>query len=103
MHSRLNDWKNGWFGVEFALVRAEIERVISQLQMLKEEPGPHIHLSSDNKGTRGLGDIEISVQSPNEPGNRRTTGKALGPGRTIPDPVPAIRPSPGARCDGAEL
>lgn len=86
MHTKLSDWKNDWFGIELSLKREEIDRVISQLQMLKEEPDQHFHLSSDYKGTGGVGDIEISVQADDEPSNMRTMGKAIAPGGMIPDP-----------------
>jgi hypothetical protein len=86
MHSKLNDWKNGWFGVELSLKKEEIDRVISLLEMLKQEPDQHFHLSSDGKESGGVGDIEISVQSPNEVSNMMTMGKAIAPGSPIPDP-----------------
>lgn len=88
MRSKLNDWKNGWFGVELSLKKEEIDRVISLLQMLKQESDQHFHLSSDGKGSGGVGDIEISVQSPDEPSNMMTFGKAIAPGGPIPDPSP---------------
>jgi hypothetical protein len=86
MHSKLNDWKNGWFGVELGLKKEEIDRVIALLQMLKEEPDQHFHLSSDYKESGGLGDIEIFVQPEEQTSNMESLGKALAPGREIDDP-----------------
>jgi hypothetical protein len=86
MHSKLNDWKNGWFGVELGLKKKEIDRVIVLLQMLKDEPDQHFHLSSDYKGSSGLGDIEVFVQPEEQPSNMESLGKALAPGHEIDDP-----------------
>jgi hypothetical protein len=83
MHSTLVDWKNGWFGVQLGLKKEEIDRVIELLQMLKEEPDQHFHLSSDYKGNGGLGDIEIFVQPVDQPSNMESLGKALAPGEEI--------------------
>ena len=61
MQSKLNDWKNGWFGLELILQPEEVDQLIAKLNMLKEDPNQHFHLSSDYKAASGLGDIEISV------------------------------------------
>ena len=37
MHTELEDWKNGWFGVQLGLTSKEIDVVIERLQMLKVE------------------------------------------------------------------
>jgi hypothetical protein len=86
MHSTLEDWKNGWFGVQLGLKKEEIDRVIELLRMLKHEPDQHFHFSSDYKGTGGLGDIEFFVQSVDQPSNMEPLGKALAPGEEIDDP-----------------
>ena len=83
MHSKLDDWKNGWFGVQLGLKREEIDRVIALLQMLKEEPDQHFHLSSDYKGNGGLGDIEVFVQPADQISNMESPGKALAPGEHV--------------------
>jgi len=51
--------------------------------MLQEDPDQHFHLSSDYKGSGGLGDLMIYVQSPEEVSNMESTGKALAPGENI--------------------
>jgi hypothetical protein len=86
MHAKLEDWKNGWFGVHLGLKMKEIDRVIALLQMLKAEPDQHFHLSSDYKGSGGLGDIEVYVQAADEPSNMESLGKALAPGSEVDDP-----------------
>jgi len=83
MHSKIQDWKNGWFGVELGLKKEDIPRVISLLQMLQEDSDQHFHLTSDYKGSGGLGDVMVYVQSPDEISNMESLGKALAPGGTI--------------------
>jgi len=83
MHSKLQDWKNGWFGVELGLKKEEIPRVIALLQMIEEDSDQHFHLSSDYKGSGGLGDIMIYVQPPEGISNMESIGKALASGADI--------------------
>jgi hypothetical protein len=85
MHAKLEDWKNGWFGVELGLSPDEIDPLIKLLQMLKSEPDQHFHLGSDYSGSGGLGDITFYVQTPDEPNNMVTFGKALAPGSKLED------------------
>ncbi len=97
MHTKLNDWKNGWYGIELSLKKEEIDQVISRLQMLKKEPDQHFHISSDGKGPGGVGDIEIFVQAADEPSNMMTMSKAIAPGGTIPDPNQTPQTTPLTR------
>ena len=83
MHSKIQDWKNGWFGVELGLKKEEIPQVISLLQMLQEDSDQHFHLTSDYKGGGGLGDLMVYVQPTEEISNMESTGKALAPGENI--------------------
>jgi hypothetical protein len=85
MHSKLEDWKNGWFGVELGLSPDEIDRFIELLQMLKAEPDQHFHLSSDYKESSGVGDITLYVQAPDETNNMIAFGKAIAPTREVDD------------------
>jgi hypothetical protein len=85
MHSKLTDWKNGWFGLELGIARDEIDLIIEGLNNLKEEPDQHFHLSSDYKAQGGLGDIEVYVQEPEEKDNMIKFGKALAPGADVPN------------------
>ena len=87
MHTELEDWKNGWYGVQLGLTTKEIDVLIELLQMLKVEPDQHFHLSSAYKGSGGLGDITVYVQDSSTPSNMESIGsKALAPGDTIPTP-----------------
>ena len=88
MHSKLEDWKNGWFGVEIGVKPTDIDALIANLNMLREEPDQHFHLSSNYKGEGGLGDIVFYVQASGDPDNMESFGKALAPGATIPDLAP---------------
>lgn len=83
MHTTLNDWNNGWFGVELSIQADEIDRLISLLQMLKAEPDQHFHLSSRYQGEGGIGDIEISIQPADVPSNMVLLGGAMPPGAEI--------------------
>ena len=85
MHSKLEDWKNGWFGLELGISPEEIDRLIELLQMLQKEPDQHFHLSSDYKGSGGLGDIALYIQSPDQVSNMITFGKAIAPSRGVDD------------------
>ena len=84
MHAKLNDWKNGWFGVELGIRRGEIDRLIALLQKIKADPDQHFHLSSDYRGEGGLGDLEIHIQPEDVMSNLAGSGLALAPGEEIP-------------------
>lgn len=76
MNAVLEDWKNGWSGLRLALSAAEIDHLIELLGELKADPGQHFHVSSDYRGSGGLGNIEISVLGPSEPHNMRLSSLA---------------------------
>jgi hypothetical protein len=87
MHTKLEDWKNGWFGVELGIAPDEIDSLIAQLTMLKNDRDQHFHISSDYKAAGGLGDIMIYVQSPDEASNMESpSSRALAPGDGIDRP-----------------
>ena len=87
MHTKLEDWKNGWCGVELGILPEEIDSLIAQLIMLKKDSDQHFHISSDYKAAGGLGDIMIYVQSPKEASNMESpSSRALAPGEEIDDP-----------------
>ena len=83
MHTKLEDWKNGWFGLELGISANEIDRIIGLLQTLQREPDQHFHIGSDYKASGGLGDITLYVQSPDEASNMITFGKAIPPNRRL--------------------
>ena len=79
MHSKLEDWNNGWFGLELGFSVEEIDHLIKLLQMLKQEPDQHFHVSSDYKANSGLGDLTLYVQSSDQISNMFISGKAIAP------------------------
>jgi hypothetical protein len=87
MHTKLEDWKNGWFGVELGILPDEIDSLIGRLQMLKSDRDQHFHISSDYKGPGGVGDIMIYVQLPDGASNMESpSSRALAPGEEIDHP-----------------
>jgi hypothetical protein len=88
MYAELESWPSGWYGLRLSLRPAEIERLISLLQTLQEDPEQHFHISSKYEGEPSLGDIEISVAGPSEPANMWLSGLALAPGTELPPAGP---------------
>ena len=87
MHTKLEDWKNGWLDIELGIAAEEIDVLIDRLEMLKKDHDQHFHLSSDYKGNGGIGDITIYVQSPNRVSNmERISSGAIAPGQRIDPP-----------------
>ena len=87
MYTELEDWKNGWYGVQLGISMEEIDVLIKRLEMLKAEPNQHFHLSSTYQDSGGLGDITVYLQNRSQPSNMASIGsKALAPGETIPTP-----------------
>ena len=81
---KLEDWKNGWFGISMGIDSDEIDRLIELLKMIKGDPDEHFHLSSDYKGTGGVGDIEISMRDKSQKHNMHLSSRPLKPGEDIP-------------------
>jgi len=86
MYGELHDWKNGWHGITLGLSVEEISRLIRMLEMIRDDPEQHFHISSDYKEDGGLGDIEIYVSPAGSRSNMSVSSGALGPGDSIPDP-----------------
>ena len=83
MHSSIEDWKNGWQGIELALAPEEIDKLIELLKMLKADHEQHFHISSDYKESGGIGEITISVKNTLQTHNIFLSGLALEPGDEI--------------------
>ena len=83
MRAKLEDWKNGWMGLELGLSRDEIDELIRLLRMIQEDPDQHFHITSDYKADGGLGDITLYLKEPGEEDNLSLGGKALAPGEEI--------------------
>lgn len=87
MHTKIEDWKNGWFGLELGIAAHEIDSLIAQLTMLKSDHDQHFHISSDYKGAGGVGDIMIYVQSADEVSNMGSpSSRAIAPGEEVNSP-----------------
>ena len=85
MHTALEDWKNGWYGVHLGISTEEIDVLIERLKMLKAEPDQHFHLSTTYEGSGGLGDIAVYVQDSSVRSNVEAIGsRAFAPGEAIP-------------------
>ena len=83
MRAEIENWNNGWFGVSLGLSSKEIDRLIALLTKIRNDPDQHFHISSDYAAAGGLGDIEIYVQSSDEPSNMRLSGVALQAGDSV--------------------
>ena len=88
MNVKMDDWKNGWYGIELGLSDREIDRLIRLLLVLKEDHDQHFHIRSDiarsgNLDEGGVGDITIYVKDVNPPDNLFLSGIALPPGEEI--------------------
>ena len=70
--------------MELGISPKEIDPLIAQLRMLKEDYDQHFHISSDYKAAGGVGDITVYVQSPDQPSNMESvSSRALAPGEDI--------------------
>jgi len=86
MHTKLEDWNNGWFGIELGIRPEEIDPMIESLRMLQRDHDQHFHISSDGKGRSGVGDIVVYVQPADEPSNMKPpSSRAFAPGDSIDD------------------
>jgi hypothetical protein len=83
MRASLEDWNNGWVGIEIGLTARDIDHLIASLQMIKADPNQHFHASSDFVGVGGIGQITFQLQQPNEMDNLTLGGQALGAGESI--------------------
>jgi hypothetical protein len=83
MQATLTDWNNGWSGVQLGIQPTEINALIGMLEMIRDDPEQHFHLSSDYKASGGLGDIEIFALPDDGEHNLHLGGRALGPGESI--------------------
>lgn len=82
MRAQLEDWKNGWMGLELGISRDEIDELIRLLRMIQENPDQHFHITSDHEADGGLGDITLYLKEPGEEDNLSLGGRALAPGES---------------------
>ncbi|WP_205393378.1 hypothetical protein [Xanthomonas hydrangeae] len=84
MRGEIENWKNGWYGVNLGLSAAEIDRMIGLLVRLRDDPDQHLHVSSDYSGSGGLGDIEVYVSEADATSNMQIGSPALAAGNETP-------------------
>jgi len=77
------EWKNGWFGINLFVAPAEINRLIDLLRVLGQDPDQHFHISSDYKGSGGVGDIQTACLPKERESNMHLTSKVYAPGEII--------------------
>ncbi len=81
MRIELEDFGTGWYQLHVALKEQDIDSLVAQLLMLKDNKDQHFHASSDYEGEGGIGDIEFYVQSADEQDNLMITGPSVSPTR----------------------
>ena len=79
----IEDLKNGWYVIGIGLDRKEIDSFIELLQMIKNDPEQHFHISSEYDGDGGIGNIEIYIKEDKQKNNMSLLGKALTSGEEI--------------------
>ena len=83
MRVDIEDWKNGWLGIDIGIRQDEINRLIDLLRVLERKPDQHFHISSDYEGTGGIGNIRVSVLPTDVDSNMHLTSRAYAPGEVI--------------------
>jgi hypothetical protein len=83
MYVDIEDFKNGWYGIGMGISIEEIDVLIHLLLMLKAHPDQHFHISSEYKGSGGVGDIEVYLKDKIQNHNMIIMGKARGPGEEV--------------------
>jgi hypothetical protein len=83
MHVELNDWKNSWLGIDIDLDPEEIDPLIELLKMIRDDHEQHFHISSDYKGTGGIGQITLAIKTGQQRDNMSLSGRAMAPGEEI--------------------
>jgi len=80
MIAEIEEWKQGWKGINLGLRNDEIDYLISMLQEIRSDNDQHFHISSDCRGKPGLGGIQIYVKTKAEEDNMYFTSLAMSPG-----------------------
>ena len=80
MFVELEKFNTGWVGLKIGLKGEEIEHLIQNLQMLKENPSQHFHIANNFKEKTGVIDIEIYPDE-NIDDNMELTGRMIEPTR----------------------
>jgi hypothetical protein len=81
----VEDIGDGMINIDLGLKTAEIDHLIHNLQMLKESPGQHFHVSSNFDGACRIGQITFYNKEPDEQDDILISSRAYAPGESIPD------------------
>jgi len=81
MRVEFEDFETGWIQVYLSLKEKDIDALIEMLNALKSNPDSHFHIASDYQGDRGVGDMEISIQSEDQKDNMQISGLPILPNR----------------------
>jgi hypothetical protein len=81
----LEDWKNGWYGVDLGFDGDEIEALIELLEMIKDDANRHFHASSEYKEASGIGQVTFWQKTTDVPNNAHLTGRSARPGERVPE------------------
>ena len=57
MYVNLEDFKTGWYGMSITLSTEDIDQLIKNLKVLKDNKEKHLHFFSDYEGNGGVGDV----------------------------------------------
>ncbi|OFZ45770.1 MAG: hypothetical protein A2381_15085 [Bdellovibrionales bacterium RIFOXYB1_FULL_37_110] len=80
MFVKLEELDSGWAEVSIGLKKEEIDILINNLKMLKEDITQHFHCSSDYERDKGLGHIEFYLDEENR-NNMKITSLMIEPTR----------------------
>lgn len=70
MRYAVDRFKSGWLGLSLALRPGEVDSLISLLESLKDGSCGHFHMAAkDYSGSKGIADIEFSLQGEEETDN----------------------------------
>ena len=84
MRVQVEDIGDGMINIDLGLRPDEIDKLIRDLQMLKENPDQHFHVSSNFDGACPIGEFTFYNKEPDEPDDIHLTGRAYSPGDIIP-------------------
>lgn len=86
MQITMDDWKNGWYGVDLGFDRDEIDELIGLLQIIRDDPERHFHATSEYEGTGGVGQVTFWQKGADVPDNAHLTGRSTLPGEFVGPP-----------------
>jgi len=79
MYVIIENFKTGWHGITIGIKHDEIDILIERLNLIKNKPEQHFHISSNYVGDGGIGDIEIYILPEDQNSNMFITGPLIEP------------------------